>query len=251
MKIGLVLSGGGTRGVFHIGVLKAIQELKIRPVIVSGASAGALVGSMYCEGIDLETIFNESKSMKWYHFLGAHLPVNGLTDLKVIEQMLQQYIPHNSFENLKIPLKIVATNIHTGHEVLFSSGPLIKPVIASCAVPILFEPVEIDNIKYLDGGIVMNLPVSPIRNECDMIIASNLIPLDYMEPNSLKGMTNILTRVLEISIHQNIKIQKKLADVVVESNEICKYKRYDLSNPDALFDLGYSTALNFLHNFIN
>ncbi len=246
MNIGLCLSGGGTRGVFHIGVLSALRELKIYPSVVSGTSAGALVGALFCAGVAPTVILEEAKSVKWYHFLGARIPKNGISDLSIIKQLLQKYISKDEFENLNIALYIASTNMSLGEVTVFNTGPLFQVVMASCAVPFLFEPVIIDQKIYMDGGITMNLPVSPIVPSCDQVIASNLIPIESMAVNKIKGIQQTLTRVLEISINQNTKSQKPLAHKLIETAEICKYKRYDLNNPDALYKLGYKTAMEIL-----
>lgn len=246
MNIGLCLSGGGTRGVFHIGVLSALMELKIYPTIVSGTSAGALVGALYCAGVEPSVILEEAKSVKWYHFLGARIPKNGLSDLSIIKQLLQKYISKDEFESLNIPLYVATTNMSLGEVSVFSTGPIFQAVMASCAVPFLFEPVMIDQHIHMDGGITMNLPVSPIVSLCDQVIASNIIPIESMAVNKIKGIQQTLTRVLEISIDQNTKSQKPLAHKMIETAEICKYKRYDLNNPDALYELGYKTAMEIL-----
>ncbi|MBK9272375.1 MAG: patatin-like phospholipase family protein [Saprospiraceae bacterium] len=246
MKIGLTLSGGGTRGVFHIGVLKAMEELKIFPSIVSGTSAGALVGTLYAAGVPIEFILQEAKSVRWFHFLGARIPKSGLTDLRYVRQLLEKYIPENRFESLKIPIWLAATNMNLGEAHLFHTGPLFEAVQASCAVPFLFEPVTIQDQIFMDGGITMNLPVTPIVPYCDIIIASNLIPIDKNLDIAFNGLVKKLTRILEISIDQNTKIQRPFANILIETNEICQYKRYDLTNPQALYDLGYKTGLKVL-----
>lgn len=250
MKIGVALSGGGTRGIFHIGVLAAIEEMGITPMVISGASAGALVGALYCGGMSPKEILEEARSVKWYHFLGARLPKNGVTNLDYIEGVLRNYLAHDSFELLNIPLHVATTNLQNGNHEIFSSGNLHLPILASCAVPLIFEPVVIESKIYMDGGILMNLPIEPLKPHCDLVIGSNLIPEDTLEENSLKGLTNILTRVLEISINQNTRPQRAMADLIIESSMISKYKRYDFSKPNQLYELGYKTAMSQLPAFI-
>lgn len=250
MRIGLALSGGGTRGIFHIGVLAALEEIGIMPNIISGASAGALVGALYCGGMSPKEILEEARSLKWYHFLGARLPKNGVTSLDYINDLLRRHLTHDSFELLNIPLYVAVTNLQKGKEEIFSEGKLHTPILASCAVPLIFEPVIIEAQVYMDGGILMNLPIEPIRPFCDLVIGSNLIPVDVLEENSLKGLTNILTRVLEISINQNTKSQRVMADLIIETSLISKYKRYDLTKPNQLYELGYQTAMEQVPDFI-
>ncbi|NOT38647.1 MAG: patatin-like phospholipase family protein [Saprospiraceae bacterium] len=250
-KIGLCLSGGGARGAFHIGVLQALDEFNIVPTLVSGTSAGALTGSLYCAGVKPAELLKISTSTKWYHFIGPHVPNNGLVDFKFLQQLLNKYIPHNSFEKLKIPFIATATNLQTGFLEYFSSGPIYEPVIASCAVPIVFKPVIINGMKYLDGGITMNLPAQILRQDCDYIIGSNLIPHNSLKAEVLNSYNSILTRVLEINLFNNIKQQLPFVDLLIESEAISEFSRFDLNNAEKLFKLGHKTALEKLEFVFN
>lgn len=127
MRIGLCLSGGGARGAYHIGVLQAIHEANLQISIVSGTSAGALVGSLYCQGIIPEDILRISSQTKWYHFIGPQIHYTGLADIHSLQKVLFELIPHNSFEKLKIPLITNATNLESGQLEYFSKGELIEP----------------------------------------------------------------------------------------------------------------------------
>ncbi len=242
MRIGLCLSGGGARGAYHIGVLQALQEAKINIHIVSGTSAGALIGSLYCQGISPEEILKISSQTKWYHFIGPQIPNTGLADINTIQKILLDLIPHNSFDQLKIPLITTATNLESGQLEYFSSGELIKPVLASCAVPLVFKPVTMNGNKYLDGGILMNLPVEIIEDQCDYIIGSNLIPLQSLGSDNLNNYSSIMSRVLEINLFNNIKNQIPKVNLLIQSNEIVNYSRFDLTNANELFQLAYKEA---------
>lgn len=247
-RIGLCLSGGGARGAFHIGVIKALDEAGISPVILSGTSAGALSGCLYCEGIPADELLKISTRAKWYHFIGPHLPNTGLVDIKFLQQIIRENIPHNSFEKLKIPFIATATNLESGKLEYFREGNLTEPILASCAVPIVFKPVLIHGKKYLDGGILMNLPAQILKDECDYIIASNLIPQNSMGSELLNNYSSILARVLEINLYNNIKDQLPYVDLLIESAEISKFSRFDLNNAAKLYELGYKTANEALGN---
>ncbi|HQX43841.1 MAG TPA: patatin-like phospholipase family protein, partial [Saprospiraceae bacterium] len=177
VKIGLALSGGGSRGSFHIGVLAAFDALGIAPSIISGTSAGALVGSLYAAGVKPDQILEIANNVKWYNLLTTSFAKNGITNLNFLENLLTRFIPGNDFKDLKFPFLVTATNMNSGGLEIFETGEVHKPVMASCSVPLLFRPISMNGNKYLDGGIVMNLPVSPLIDRCDIIVASNLFPL--------------------------------------------------------------------------
>lgn len=244
MKFGLCLSGGGARGSFHIGVIKALEEAGIKPSIVSGTSAGALIGSLYCSGLSSSEMIQLAKNTKWYHFIAPHLPSSGLIEMNFLRNILSENITHNSFESLKTPLITTATNITSGKLEYFSTGPLFEPILASCAVPVIFKPQIINENKYLDGGILMNLPASIIRSHCDYLIASNLMPIKPMKSEMLSSYGSIMGRVLELSIRQSMKLQVPLVDQMVEEESISNFSRFNLSNSIILYELGYKTGLN-------
>ena len=242
MRIGLCLSGGGARGSFHIGVIKALEENKIKPIIVSGTSAGALIGSFYCSGLNSEDMISIANSTKWYHFVVPHIPKTGLIDLKFLDEMLSANIQTNSFESLKLPLITTASNMEAGKIEYFQSGELFSRILASCAVPLVFKPQILNNTSYLDGGIMMNLPVEIIKDKCDFTIASNLFPRQKIDGKSLISFGSIVSRVLDLSIYNNTENQISKADLLIESNEINSYSRFNLSNSKKLIELGYNTA---------
>ena len=156
--------------------------------------------------------------------------------------MLEQFIPINDFSSLHIPLYITATNLNSGKLEIFNSGEIYKRVVASCAVPLVFRPVEMNESFYLDGGILLNLPVQPIREFCDQIIAVNLMPIGVSSNDKLNGYFNLISRVLELSVDNHTTAQKKLTDILIETVEISKYSRFDLKPTQELYDLGYATA---------
>ncbi|MBX7163638.1 MAG: patatin-like phospholipase family protein [Saprospiraceae bacterium] len=246
MRIGLCLSGGGTRGIFHIGVLQALEEYDIKPDIVAGSSAGALVGSFFCAGISPKEMLNIALSTSWFHFFKPKLPINGLTGLHYLGDLVKKYISHNSFDKLKIPLRITATNLNTGLLEVFESGELSRPVRASCSVPMLFKPVMIGTQMYLDGGILMNLPATLLRNSCDFLIGSSLFPLCEMDKKQLSGYIPLMSRCLELSVNSNSAYQKQKCDLLIETDDLSKYGRFDFKSSSQVYQLGYETASRIL-----
>ncbi|HRG69358.1 MAG: patatin-like phospholipase family protein [Saprospiraceae bacterium] len=242
MRIGLCLSGGGARGIYHIGVLQFIKEAGIDLSIISGCSAGALIGVLYSGGVSPEKLLNLSIKTKWFNFLRPALPNKGLMDLNYLEQLLNQNLSAEAFEDLKIPVKIIATNLISGKLRIFETGSVIKPVLASCSVPLLFKPVEIDTELFLDGGILMNLPASIIRDDCDILVGVSLMPVQAIKLDEINSSFKLLTRVLELSVQNNSKLQMGFCDILIESAQISNYSKFDLNTAEDLYKLGYQAA---------
>ena len=174
-KIGLALGGGGAKGLCHIEFIKVLDELKVKPAVISGTSIGAIVGAFYAAGISgvqMESILKKIKLKdlgKMVDF--SILNQSGLIKGKGIEDFFYKYIPVSRFDELQIPLKIVATDFWNRSQVVFDSGELIPAVRASMSVPGIFKPVRIKNRTLIDGGAVNPVPYDIIRNECDILIA--------------------------------------------------------------------------------
>ncbi len=242
MKIGLCLSGGGVRGIYHIGVLQAFSEEGLKFAMLSGTSAGALVGALFASGLSPKEMLAIASSTKWFNFLRPSLPARGLIGMDYLEYILHKHIPEDDFDSLKIPIRITATNLTRGTLCVFDKGSVTAPVLASCSIPMLFKPIQIKNELYLDGGIMLNMPASLIREECDILVGVSLVPLISNSNVDLNSSFKLLTRVLELAVNNNSSMQKDLCDVVVESPEIATISKFDLSETERLYKLGYEAG---------
>src|SRR6476661_6582193 len=130
MKTGIVLSGGGIRGVGHLGVLKALKNAGVEICAISGTSAGSIVGALYAEGHDPFDILQQFLKTRLLGYFRPALFASGLLSLRRTQKLFLEYLPHNSFEGLKIPLTVTATNFSKGKLVYFSSGKLITALQA-------------------------------------------------------------------------------------------------------------------------
>lgn len=175
-KVGLALSGGSTYGAAHVGVMQVLEENDIRPDIIAGTSAGALVGAAYCAGVPLSEIETLFRTMGWPSLLKISIR-NSLSifDTQPMEDFLRKKIGDIEFKDLKIPFAAVACDIQTGEKVVLNSGPLAPAVRASAAIPGLFSPVEINGRLLVDGGVVDNLPIEQVyAMGADYVIASDV-----------------------------------------------------------------------------
>jgi NTE family protein len=165
---GLVLSGGGARGFAHLGLLQALNESGIFPDVISGTSAGAIVGSLYADGHSPREIMHIMNSGGRFHYFSPTVPKGGLLQISGIIKILKENLRAKTFQELKIPLYVTATDLNNGTIVYFSEGELICPVIASASIPVLFKPLIINNIQYVDGGVLDNFPIHPIEGKCGL-----------------------------------------------------------------------------------
>lgn len=235
--LGLVLSGGGVKGFAHAGAIKALEERGIIPDIIAGTSAGAIVAALYADGNSPEKIVELFNDKDFNYFVELNIPNKGLFKPTGFIKLLKSSISVKTFEELKIPVKVVATNLDDGRYEVFSEGELIKKITASACVPVIFNPVEINGKLYADGGIFKNFPVSVIRGECDKVIGVNASPL--VTEKYSKNIVGIAERSYHFMFRANTLEDKKMCDILVEVESAMQFKTFDLKKVDIIFKMGY------------
>jgi len=244
MKIGITLSGGGARGIAHIGVLKALEEIGVEISMISGTSAGSIVGALYSRGYKPEEILSIIQKVSVFKSVKPAWTWVGLLSLAGLKNVFLKYIPENDFEALRIPLTVAATDIKKGEVVYFSQGELIPSLMASCCVPAVFAPVSFEGKLFVDGGVLDNLPVKPIRENCDLLIGSHCNPIgsDF----DAKNLRAIIERSLLMAINGNTQKSRELCDVFIEPPDLSRFTGFGLSKAQEIFDIGYQfTKENF------
>jgi NTE family protein len=236
-KLGLALSGGGARGFAHPGAMKAIEDFGLKPDIISGTSAGALAGVFYADGYAPEEIMQVFIGKDFREFANIQVPVAAIFGTSGFRRFLKKYLHAKNFEDLYIPLKVVTTNLDEGKSVVFDKGPIVDAVVASCSIPIVFNPVVINGINYVDGGIFKNFPVSTIRSACDKIIGVNVSPLVSKKYN--KTIMHIAERSYHYMSRTNTLLDRTLCDVLVEITDLAYFNTFDLINAEKFFKIGY------------
>jgi NTE family protein len=245
-QYGLALSGGGTRGFAHLGVLKALEEHNIRPDVISGVSAGAIVGVLFADGNKPEDILDFLTRNKLFQFLRFSIPRQGLVQMSGFERTLKEMLKTKKIEDLGIPMKIFAVNINTADYTCFEKGDIVSVVKASSSIPIVFPPVEIDGDWYLDGGIINNFPLDPLVDDCETLIGVNVNPLN--ETRDLSNLLKIAERTFHISIRSHTMGQKEKCHIFIEPPDLDKHGLLDTSRAKEVFDLGYKEAMKALEN---
>ena len=241
-KLGLALSGGGAKGFAHLGVFQFLNECSLKPDIISGTSAGAVVGALYADGHSPDEIRDFFSGREFSEFAQLQIPKSGLFDMSRFKDFLKRNLKAKRIEDLPIPMVIVATDLDNGQSHEFRNGPLVEAIAASCSIPIIFSPVEIEGIHYVDGGLFRNFPVTTIREECERVIGVNVIPLI---PHKYKQtIIHIAERSYHYMFQANTLEDRGACDVLIEAKEVGLYKTFDLDNVDLISQIGYEASVD-------
>ena len=241
-SLGLVLSGGGVRGMAHIGVIKAMEEFGLSAKQVSGSSVGALVGALYANGnsvTDMLAFFKETPLFK-YNFLTIAKP--GLIDTDKYLPIFKRYFPENSFEALEKQLSVVVTNLQEGREEFIDQGELITPLLASAALPPVFSPVTYKNILYADGGIMNNFPLEPLQDHVDFTIGSNVSIVSKLQKKDLNNSFQLTGRTTGLMVYAINREKIEQCDLVIEPKALEKIGLLDRKGIEKAFGIGYENA---------
>jgi NTE family protein len=236
MNIGLVLSGGGARGISHIGVLKFLEEKKIKIGFISGVSSGSIVGAFLASGYSADSIIKILKGVNLFTIMRLSFSSSGFLNSEKIQNLYEKYLP-KTFEELIIPLWISATDVCKGKTVFFQNGDLYKPILASSCLPMIFAPIKIENSYLVDGGMVNNLPVEPLIDKCHRIIGVHVNPTD--DHFKSLTMTKITQRCIELAVRCNVESRRNYCDLYIEPQKLKSYSMYALSKIDDLVEIGY------------
>lgn len=241
LKIGLVLSGGGIRGVAHLGVVQALYEYGVQFSHISGTSAGAIAGAFIAQGISPKEILNIVTQTNLFRLLRPSMSSLGLLSMIQSAALYRKHISHNSFSKLKIPLTIAVVDIGEAKIVYLNSGDLDKALLASSTIPGLFKPMEIEGHMYIDGGILNNFPVEPLIGQCDFIIGSacNHLPV-ITKVNSFR---HLIERSSVLAISANMVTKRPLCQVLIEPQNLGTYGLFDTKSAEEIFWIGYEETL--------
>ena len=240
----MALSGGGVRGAAHAGVFKALEENGIELTHLSGSSAGAMAGALYAAGFKPEDILeffktNAGNIFQWRNF-SRNKP--GILDSDHYAQLFEPWLKEHTFETLSKKLHICVTDVLNGKIRFFSSGELVRPILASAAMPGVFTPVEIDENWYIDGGTMNNFPVEPLTGQCDVMLGSFVSLKKVLEKEELTSTLQLLNRASDLSFIA-VSLQKfKLCDLVFAPPELWKFGIFDTKKVDEIYQFGYEHA---------
>jgi len=235
-SIGLVLSGGGARGVAHIGVIQALAEFGVHPTHVSGTSAGSIVGALYANGVPPKEMLKIVSQVSLFSAVRPTLAPGGLLRMDGLRVLLKSHLPED-FEDLKKPLTIATVELKLGQIAYFDSGELIGAIMSSCSIPGVFSPMPYRGALYVDGGILDNFPARPLHNKCDVLVGSHC---NRVTPSfDVTNMKVVIERSMLMAIGANTLQSKQLCDVVIEPHGLDKFSSFDIGKAKEIFDLGY------------
>ena len=259
--LGIALGGGSARGIAHIGVLKALEENGIKPNLISGTSAGAIVGALYCCGVPLKFMEEKVSSMSltdWVKLTDFSLFRSGfLSGDRLIKFIKKFGGAERDFSTLQIPFSAIATDINTGEKVMLNKGPLWPAVRASFSIPIIFGVVRYENRFLVDGGLSEIVPAASCRQMgADFVIAVNVLPTNekrLLSPElmSLNNISNHKRKpgLVRIAIHTyEIAIARMLSDSINHVEFLIEPDTKEVGSADfvkskQLIQMGYSATI--------
>jgi NTE family protein len=246
-KIGLALGSGAAWGVAHIGVLSVLEELKIPISYLSGSSSGSFVGALYAGGVQGKELEACGLSYGWRDAGKLnYVPKMGLASNIRMASYLQKRIGNPDFKDLRLPFYVVATNLTKGRLRIFNEGAVIPAVRASCALPGIFEPVEIDGEPYCDGGILNRLPYDILRKEgADLVIGVELSTSLEKKPTDI---FEVINRSFDIARFSQAKTDSQEADLIIRPN-VAGISEFAFNRNAVLIDRGREAAFDQLKNW--
>jgi NTE family protein len=214
--IGLALGGGFARGIAHVGVLKVLEEENIPIRYIAGTSVGALIGAAYCSGLSPAELVEVANQVRFKHFARWTLSRYGFASNQRMIGFLSRILKVKTFEELRIPLSVTATDFSTGEGVLFHSGPLVDAVRASCAYPGMFLPVKIRGRLLVDGMLSYAVPTTPLRlMGADPVVAVHLKG-HWTTRDGPRHLFDVIGQCFAIAQEMNCSVWKQAADLVLE-----------------------------------
>jgi NTE family protein len=271
--VGLVLSGGGAKGIAHVGVLKVLEEAGIRPDFIGGTSMGGIVGGLYAMGYSADTIETIAKSIKWSYYLSDDVPrtaitieekedhdrfvlsvpiaekgikipggvINGQNIENLLSQLCAPVFNIRDFNKLQIPFLCNATDMVTGKEVIFRDGYLPSALRATMAIPSIFNPIDVEGKLLVDGGLVNNFPAELVKNMGADILIGVDVGFQYYPKDQLNSMFRIIEQSLFFYGETNSTRNKKLCNIVI-SPSLGKLNAGSFNMADSLISIGETAA---------
>jgi len=237
-KLGVTFSGGGARGFAHAGALMAIEEAGLQPDAVAGVSAGSVIAVLYAAGVKPLSMVRIFAHTGFRNFAGLCFGRGGIFNIEKFENFVMRALGGVRYlEDLRIPTYIAATDLDHGSTVAFSSGEIGPRMLASCSIPIVFSPVKIDGVNYVDGGVLRNHPAWIIRDKCETLIGVNVSPL--MPVKDYRTILGMAMRTYRLMTKANQSADMALCDVSVVTPEIADCSVFNLKNIKRIFISGY------------
>ncbi len=239
-EVGLVLSGGGARGMAHIGVLKALNDHGIFPKEIAGTSIGAVIGLLYAAGLSPDEIIKQIEHLKFYELFTSYTKIRKRS-LNVLYPIIKKAIGVDRFDQLKIPLHIAVSNVNTSRAEIISEGDCIHAALASASIPFIFRAYNNNKMDYIDGGLLNNFPIDPFLERELAIIGCDV---NYLgEEKEIKKILHFVERTIRMALFQNVRIRERYCDFLIEPEKTSDYSTFDFKHARLLYELGEDKTL--------
>jgi NTE family protein len=216
LTLGIALGGGFARGIAHIGALKVLEEENIPVDFVAGTSVGAIIGAGYCSGMTASELSDLAATLRFGDFARLTLSRYGFYSNDRMVRFFARVLKTHTFEDLKIPLAITATDFRTGEAVVFTRGGLVDSIRASCAYPGMFLPVEIDGRSYVDGMLAYGVPTTPLRQMGAGRVVGIYLSAHWHNARPPRHVFEVIGQCFSIAQSKLSESWMKDADLVIE-----------------------------------
>ncbi|MDQ0231289.1 NTE family protein [Metabacillus malikii] len=239
-KIGLALGSGGARGFAHLGILKVFHEENIPIDYIAGSSMGALIGSFYASGLSIERMYQFALAFKRKYFLDFTVPKMGFIAGNRVKELIQLFTHNKTFEQLNIPVSVVATDLYEGKKVIFNSGLVADAVRASIAIPGIFVPEKINGRLLVDGGVIDRVPVSVVKEMgADIVIA---VDVSHVKKNEeITSIFDVILQSLDIMQDELVHHREIASDIMIRPH-VEQFSSRAFTNIKEIIEIGEQEA---------
>jgi len=217
-RIGIALGGGFARGLCHIGVLKVLEEENIPIDYVAGTSVGAVIGAAYCSGMSVKELEEIASLVRFSHFARWTISRYGVASNDRMKGFLKKLLKCKTFEELRVPLAVAATDFATGDGVVFRSGELVDAVRASCAYPGMFLPVNVNGRLLVDGLLAHAVPAGPLKEMGAERVIAIYLSAHWVHLKGPRHVFDVIGQCFSIAQEKMCHVWKAHADVTLEPN---------------------------------
>jgi NTE family protein len=246
-RIGLALGGGFARGLAHVGVLKALEEAGIIPDFIAGTSVGAVIGAAYCSGVSAKELEEIASIVRFKDFARYTISRFGLCTNDRMTGFLHRILKVKTFEELRIPLAVTATDFVTGEPIVFTSGKLVDPVRASCAYPGVFLPVNVEGKLMVDGLLGHAVPAQPLKQMGASHVAAIFFGAHWVRKNP-RHVLEVIGQCFSIAQSNMSCLWQQHADLLVEP-DVSAYSFDDFQKALGIVNVGYEAGVKALPTF--
>lgn len=239
--LALALGGGFARGFAHLGVLKIFQEHHIGVSHIAGSSVGSILGAAYASGAPLERIIEACRTLRFRHIARWRVSRLGLASNQRLGELIERVFGSRQFEDLRIPLAVVATDLSSGEPVVFTQGNLVDAIRASCAFPGLFEPVEIGTRCLADGGLVAPVPTQAARSMGAQTVIGVCVSLEDGHRGAPTNIFQVVSRAVSAAQKHQLELWERQADLVLRP-DVQSLAWDDFARADEAIEAGAAAA---------